>query len=62
MSTAIIMFLKSAVSHNGIPFDLKRVTPNDDTKAALAEYSEMKKNPGNYKRYKSLDELMNEVL
>lgn len=28
MSAAIIMFLKSAVSHNGIPFDVKRVAPD----------------------------------
>lgn len=28
MSTAITMFLKSAVSHDGIPFEIKRMTPN----------------------------------
>ena len=33
---AITMFLKSAVSHDGIPFDVKRFTPNADTRAALA--------------------------
>jgi DNA-damage-inducible protein J len=62
MSSAITMFLRSAVSHDGIPFEVKRVTPNAETKAALAEYSEMKKNPGQYKRYSSFDELMDEVL
>jgi len=62
MSSAITMFLKSAVSHDGIPFDVKRMTPNAVTKAALAEYKEMKKNPGNYKRYGSFDELMDEVI
>ena len=50
MSSAITMFLKSAVSNNGIPFEVKRV-PNAETRAALAEYDEMKKNPGTYKRY-----------
>ena len=60
-SSAITMFLKSAVNHDGIPFEVKRFTPNADTKAALAEYDEMKKNPGEYKRYGSFDELMNEV-
>ena len=50
MSAAITMFLKSAVSHDGIPFDVKRFTPNAETRAALAEYEEMKKNPGKYKR------------
>ena len=61
MSTAITMFLKSAVSHNGIPFEVKRV-PNAETRAALAEYEEMKKNPGSYKRYASFDEMAKEVL
>ena len=62
MSTAITMFLKSAVNHDGIPFEIRHQTPNAETKAALAEYSEMKKHPENYKRYSSFDELMDEVL
>ncbi len=62
MSAAITMFLKSAVSHDGIPFEVKRFTPNAQTKAALAEYNEMRKNPGEYKRYDSFDDLMTEVL
>lgn len=61
MSSAITMFLKSAVSHDGIPFEVKRI-PNAETRAALAEYEEMKKNPGSYKRYDSFDDLMEEVL
>ncbi|MBO4432333.1 MAG: type II toxin-antitoxin system RelB/DinJ family antitoxin [Clostridia bacterium] len=61
MSAAITMFLKSAISHDGIPFEVRRFTPNDDTKAALAEYEKMK-NPGEYKRYGSFDDLMSEVL
>ena len=62
MSTAITMFLKNAVSNEGIPFDVKRATPNAVTMAALAEYSQMKKNPKSYKRYDSFDSLMDEVL
>lgn len=62
MSTAITMFLKSAVSHEGIPFEVKRAVPNTETRAALAEYQDMKKNPERYKRYESFDALMNEVL
>lgn len=56
------MFLKSAVSHDGIPFEVKRIAPNAETRAALAEYDEMKKDPGSYKRYSSFDALMDEVL
>ncbi len=62
MSTAITMFLKSAVNHDGIPFEVKRISPNAETKAALAEYDQMKLHPENYKRYDSFDDLMNEVL
>ena len=62
MSAAITMFLKSAVSHDGIPFEVKRISPNAETKAALAEYDEMKKNPNKYKRYSFFNDLMDEVL
>lgn len=61
MSSAINMFLRSAIIHNGIPFEIKRQTPNEETRAALGEYEEMKKNPGAYKRYESFDEVLNEV-
>jgi DNA-damage-inducible protein J len=62
MSSAITIFLKSAVSYNGIPFEVRRLAPNAETKAALAEYEEMKNNPNNYKRYNSFEEAMDEVL
>lgn len=61
MSTAITMFLRSAVSHDGLPFEVKRTGPNAQTRAALAEYNEMKKKDGVYKRYHSFDELADEV-
>jgi DNA-damage-inducible protein J len=61
MSVAITMFLKSAVNHDGIPFEVKRIAPNAETRAALAEYDEMKKHPEHYKRYSSFDDLMDEV-
>ena len=35
---------------------------NAVTKAALAEYGEMQRNPGAYPRYRSFDELSQEVL
>lgn len=62
MSSAITMFLKNAVSYDGIPFEVKRRVPNAETRSALAEYEEMKKNPSVYKRYHSFDELLDEVL
>lgn len=62
MSTAITMFLKSAISHDGIPFEVRRQKPNAETRAALAECDEMKNNPESYKCYSSFDALMDEVL
>lgn len=61
MSSAINMFLRSAIKHDGIPFDVKRSVPNAETRAALDEYEEMKNNPNSYKRYKSFDDLADEV-
>ena len=58
MSEAITILLRAAVNQDGIP----RAEPNAVTKAALAEYEEMTKNPGSYKRYHSVDELFDEVL
>jgi DNA-damage-inducible protein J len=52
---------ESLVNNDGIPFEVKRV-PNAETRAALAEYDEMKKNPGTYKRYASFDDMIDEVL
>lgn len=62
MSSAINMFLRSAINYNGIPFEVKRSTPNAETRAVLDEYAEMKKNPNKYKRYESFDEILEEVL
>lgn len=62
MSSAINMFLRSAINYNGIPFEVRRPAPNAETRAALDEYEEMQKNPDKYKRYKSFDEMIDEVL
>ena len=61
MSSAITMFLRCAVSYDGIPFEVKRI-PNAETRAALAEYEQMKQNPEKYKRYQSFRDAMDEVL
>ena len=62
MSSAITMFLKSAVGHDGIPFDVRRMTPNAQTRAALAECEQMQRDRKKYPRYDSFDELVSEVL
>lgn len=62
MSSAITMFLRSAINHDGIPFEVKRPALNAETRAALDEYEDMKRNPDKYKRYETFDELLDEVL
>ncbi len=37
MTTAINMFLRTAIREHGIPFDLKLDVPNDTTAAAIEE-------------------------
>ena len=61
MSTAVTLFLRSAVRYDGIPFEIKRDVPHAETRAALAEYDEMKHHPERYKRYHSVDELLDEA-
>ena len=62
MSTAITIFLKTAVRCEGIPFEIRRPMPNEETRAALAEYEAMRNDRAAYKRYDSFDSLMDEVL
>ena len=62
LSSAINMFLKSAISHDGIPFEVKRYDrPNAITRAALAECDAMRNNPKEYKRYSDFDELLEDL-
>lgn len=61
MSSAITMFLKTAVRYDGIPFDIRRNTLNAETRKALAEYGDMKAHPEAYKRYHSFQELLKDI-
>lgn len=61
LSSAINMFLRSAVNQDGIPFEIKRNKPNAVTKAALAEREAMRSNPEEYKRYSNFDELLKDI-
>ncbi len=62
LTTAVTIFLKQSLRVQGLPFAVVRETPNDETKAAINEYQEMKNNPQKYKRYSSFQDLMDEVL
>lgn len=59
LSTAITLFLQQSVREQKIPFQIRLEIPNKETKDALAEYDEMKKNKTKYKRYDSFDEIDN---
>lgn len=62
LTSAIVIFLKSAVRCDGIPFEVTRAIPNEVTRKALSEDAEMRTNKKKYKRYQSFDEAVKEVL
>ena len=57
-STAITLFLQQSVREQRIPFVIRLEIPNDETKEALSEFSEMKNNKQKYKRYSSFGEIV----
>jgi len=60
-STAINMFLKQAINHKGLPFDVCLEEPNDVTLDAMDEINEMKSNTKKYKRYSSVKEYFKDI-
>lgn len=60
MTTAFIAFIKQSVREQRIPFILSRDIPNNETKLAIQEVQELKKNK-NKKTYSSFSELVEEV-
>ncbi len=61
LTTAINMFLRKSIQCNGIPFDLYLDQPSESTLEAFKEEEEMKNNPKEYKRYKDMDELWEDL-
>lgn len=56
MTTAINIFLRTAIREHGIPFELKLDVPNETTAAAIAEGRKLMDDPS-APRYSSMDEL-----
>ena len=56
MTTAINIFLRTAIREKGIPFTLKLDNPNEETKKAFIEGDNMI-NDSNVKGYTSIDDL-----
>ena len=60
-STAINLFYKQVIRTHSIPFPLKAEIPNRKTKKALKEVKKMEKHPNKYKKYDSVDELVDDL-
>ena len=56
MTTAVNMFLRTAIREHGIPFELKLDVPNDTTAAAIEEGRKLMADPM-APRYSSMEEL-----
>ena len=56
MTTAINMFLRTAIREHGIPFELKLDVPNETTAATIAEGRKLMDDPS-APRYTSMDAL-----
>ena len=56
MTTAVNMFLRTAIREHGIPFELKLDVPNEITPAAIEEGRRLMTDP-DAPRYASMDEL-----
>ncbi len=56
MTTAINMFLRTAIRERGIPFDLKLDVPNDTTAVAIEEGKKLMADPA-APRYSSIADL-----
>ena len=60
-STAINLFYKQVIKTQSIPFKLKMETPNRKTRKALKEAEKIEKHPDKYKKYDSVEELMEDL-
>ena len=60
-STAINLFYKQVIRTHSIPFPLKAEIPNRKTIKALKEADRIEKHPNKYKKYDSVDQLMDDL-
>lgn len=59
--TAIKIFLKKSIEHQGIPFEVKKSFPNKESIEAMLEAKELCNDP-NAKTYSSFSEVLKEVI
>ena len=58
---AINIYLKQIILNSGIPFEIKMPQYSNEMIEAIEEAKEMEKHPEKYKKYHSVDELMEEL-
>ena len=61
-SIAINMFIKAVLREGKIPFSIGCEKPNNITMEAIKETEEIEKNINEYKRYKDVEELMEDLM
>lgn len=61
MTTAINIFVRKTVRENRIPFEIGGAVPNYETKEAIQEVKEMKKNRNLGKTYTDVDKMMEDI-
>ncbi len=61
MTTAFTVFAKKAVREYRIPFEIGIEVPHSEMMEAIREAEEIKRNPGNYKKYGSFREILEEL-
>ncbi|MBQ1217716.1 MAG: type II toxin-antitoxin system RelB/DinJ family antitoxin [Clostridia bacterium] len=62
LSTAVNIFLKQMLYEGGIPFSITREIPNRITLEAMKEAQEMSRSPENYKKYDTVDGMIEDIL
>ena len=62
MTTFFTMAAKQAIREQGIPFNVSREIPNEETITAFNEVEAMKKDPFLGKSYTDVDKMMEELL
>lgn len=62
VSVAVNMFIKAVLKENKLPFEVsKKPKISKDLEEALKEAEEMKKHPEKYKKFHSVEELMEDL-
>ncbi|MGM9645375.1 MAG: type II toxin-antitoxin system RelB/DinJ family antitoxin [Eubacteriales bacterium] len=62
LSTAVNIFLKQMIYEGSFPFAITREMPNKLTLDAMKEAQEIRSSPEKYKRYDSVDSMMEDIL